>query len=499
MTSLDAPGGYIGPNSAYSEPTLADRVKAATHLSPTSTAAPDSPPSPRSPRVTWAADSSWSRASSPLQRSPSRGSLVAAAAAAGTQQQRLEALRVEVVAARKTLEYYMERDWPPSERSRLAAHLFRLEADINAVADDGRTGHFKSQDENTRAIDAFEERVTLELNVARQRDQELTAREEQARQKEADVFQRLLKLEDDKKQLSRETQQQELLAGARARFLESSLREADMRHADEIDRMREEHAKALQATEHRSQVLEMRNKSLEDEVAAASEQHADSLHRQQAGHDSDMQSAEQRCEELARRTARLEEALASALTRADRAEELNMRRCWEEERLRDAEGRAMMFEGRVEQLERELQAASSLRTELQQEAAIFRTRGDHLEEVSNKLRSDLQDERIRDISRETSPVRATTPRAQPLLDHVSSSRMGPHELRRLTRSRQLRRDLLNSHLERTALPPSPRSLPLTPRSTQELHEGLVPDRTAAISRYNHQGRLISYDAYGRAV
>jgi len=473
-------------------------VKAATHLSPTSTAAPDSPPSPRSPRVTWAADSSWSRASSPLQRSPSRGSL-GTAAAAGSPQQRLEALRVEVVAARKTLEYYMERDWPPSERSRLAAHLFRLEADINAVADDSRAGHFKSQEENTRAIDALEERATLELNVVRQRDQEVAAREEQARQKEADVFQRLLKLEDDKKQLSRETQQQELLAGARARSQESSLREADMRHAEDLDRMRTEHAKALQTAEQQFQVLEMRNKSLEDEVAAASAKHADSLQCQQAGHDSAMQSAEQRCEEWARRNARLEEALASALTRAERAEELNVRRCWEEERLREAEGRAMIFGERVEQLERELRAASALQAELQHEAAIFRTRGDHLEEVSNKLRSDLQDERVRVISRETSPVRATTPRAQPLLDHASTARMGPHELRRLSRSRQLRRDLLNSHLERTSLPPSPRSLPLTPRSTHELHEGLLPDRTAAISRYNHQGRLISYDAYGRAV
>merc|ERR1712003_16333 len=100
-------------------------------------------------------------------------------------------------------------------------------------------------------------------------------------------------------------------------------------------------------------------------MLSADQRHADSLQRQQASHNSAMLSADQRCEEWARRNTRLEEALASALTRAERAEELNVRRCWEEERLRDAEGRAAMFGERVEQLERELQAAKSLQAELQ--------------------------------------------------------------------------------------------------------------------------------------
>jgi len=502
LPGMDASCAAAGPDAAFSEPTLSPPLKVGL-LSPVSTVVPNSPHSP--PVV--AADANWTTASTPVAAADK-------APAVWSDTARLEGLQGDMASVQKKLEGCEERDLPAEERATLAGQVARLEAGLKALreeAEQWKATYLKSQEERTIAIDAFEARAESELHGAREREEQLASEsaklylnwaqaEELLRRTQAEAHQHLFELERER-EASHKAGEQRALLQERTRSLEEALAGTSARHAEDVLEASAKCSQAIQAAERRADMLEARRRDLEEALARASARHADELRVERARHSEALQAAEERRAQAARHAARLEDALAEAMARAQHAEELMQ----DGGRLCEAERRAALAEERVRRLEADLATASKAQAELAHEAAIFRSHGEHLERVSHQLRRDLEEERAHSPPRALSPRPLPPPRpslTEPASPAGSRSHdealrrpMGPEQLRRLTHSRQLRRDVLSARLDRTAPPQAPRST----RLRFEAPSGSLTDRTAATSRYNEQGRLVSYDALGRAV
>jgi len=206
-----------------------------------------------------------------------------------------------------------------------------------------------------------------------------------------------------------------------------------------------------------------------------------------------------RCRELETRVQSLEGALAGATARkSDLAREAaysaseakradHAERVLEDERLRSG-----ALKERVNNLEASLKAATAKEADLNREAQLYRSHGEHQELVSHKLRLDLQDA--------LGAMGDTVP--SPTHRPTSASRLGPL-------SGPAASPLGPPRSARIEVPPPP---PMPPQGRMEYPRSSVsrrlrkevltargPDRTAALSRYDSKGHLISYDSHGRVI
>lgn len=173
------------------------------------------------------------------------------------------------------------------------------------------------------------------------------------------------------------------------------------------------------------------------------------------------------------------------------------------EALQEARGRGLELERRVQALEGALSSSTMKQADLSREAELFRARGEHQELVSQKLRLDLQDAIAGDL--DVGAARTTGAQThRPITGAqthrtISPPRQGPaHAPPRSART------------EVAPVPPPP-PLPAGrmeyPRSSVSRRlrkevltaRGAASDRTLAQSRYDSRGRLVSFDAHGRAV
>merc|ERR1740129_898996 len=468
----------------------------------------------------------------------------------------LEGLRTNLSAASRELNEYLASDLGERERSELIGRVALLETDVRAVqreAEHWRACYLQSQHDCAVAADVFEEKADIELRDAHKREKQLWAKhleaslhrakaEDVATRSEAEARRHLndLKLQQG---VLRKVEERAGHLEMRVSSLEGELTAAAVRHAEQLRSAESEHADALRVArvtaEERCAVPEAKAARLECALNTASPRQAEELKHElqveRAGRFEQLRAAEQHAGVLASRVARLEDELAkermaaesstAAAVAARESERLALERMDEhalslrnsERRVRLVEarsaglekdvaelsGKPQLLQGRIAGLEKELAEASAKQAEIIEEAQIFRSKADHLEQVNQKLRSDMQEAqaklRLFNIDGDVA-LQLPAPLHAPVRPSTAGRKVRPplstQEHQRLPRTLQLRSQVMSA---RGGVSEDLCSLASGETKGQTAQGGALADRTAAVDRYNEEGRLESFDALGRRV
>lgn len=286
---------------------------------------------------------------------------------------------------------------------------------------------------------------------------------------------------------------QPLLRAAEQRAADFELRCADLEAALEVQTMKHAEQRRLainnedgrRLVEEESNVLREHVQALEERLARATRGGDEELQREHVEH---AKTAEQ-LELMRARAQRSEDSLLASSAR--HAEDLEHEREKQSCGLAEAKRTARAFETRTKDLERVLSATTTKEAELLSE---IRAQLETAERTTVRLRAELRE--VRATGAEERPPRSVSPRVCAPPRPILTPRRPPLGSSMFERPAPAR--TFTSRPGSARFPSTPRG-GATRRSTS-VTPGLpavTPDRTDARSRYDEQGRLLSYDANGR--
>jgi len=243
------------------------------------------------------------------------------------------------------------------------------------------------------------------------------------------------------------------------------------KYAEEVLRMQSEHVQAVLAMEKQLSWQEMRKASLEETLASERMNHEKEVQRLQEEHRDAQWKLDKHSSLLTQRVAEVEDRLA--VTTSRHATELDRARSNLAGMLEEADKRFDAVESRAVGLERAFAGVTARERELSVEALSLRATAEQLEEANSILRISLHQAFDWTIPTPCLPPWPSSARTRPGSARFCREQLRvTQELNRLPRSQQLLSEVLRAR---------------------------SPDRTIAATRYNAQGRLVSYDASGRIV